>query len=114
MKISIYITQSISLKMEHSNFEIIISQYEEKNTSTIEENVSYYKYNSNTILPLTISNDNNLKCRDFDVDMTTFVTKKKDKPIRKVAKIVPYIEKDFKNLSKYSYNLDFDLYCDMV
>ena len=43
----------ILLKMEHSNFEIIISQYEEKNTSTIEENVSNYKYNSNTILPLS-------------------------------------------------------------
>ena len=104
--------------MEYSNFEIIISQFEEKITSIVEKKIPYYKYNSNTILPLAISNDNNLKSRDFDVDATTFVTKNKEKnkdnQIRKLTKISPYIEKDLKKLSKYSDNLDLDLYCDMV
>ena len=104
--------------MEYSNFEIIISQFEEKITSIVEKKIQYYKYNSNTILPLAISNDNNLKSRDFDVDATTFVTKNKeknkDKTIRNLAKISPYIEKDLKKLSKYSDNLELDLYCDMV
>jgi len=102
--------------MEHSNFEIIISQFEEKITSIVEKKIPYYKYNSNTILPLAISNDNNIKSRDFDVDAITFVTKNKeknkDKPIIKLAKISPYIEKDLKKLTEYSENLD--LYCDMV
>ena len=104
--------------MEHSNFEIIISHFEEKITSIVEKKMPYYKYNSNPLLPLAISNDNNLKSRDFDVDATTFVTKNKEKnkdnQIRKLTKISPYIEKDLKKISKYSDNLDLDLYCDMV
>ncbi len=104
--------------MEHSNFEIIISQFEEKITSTVEKKIPYYKYNSNPLLPLAISNDNNLKSRDFDVDATTFVTKNKeknkDKTIRNLAKISPYIEKDLKKISEYSEDLDLNLYCDMV
>ena len=96
--------------MEHSNFEIIISQFEEKITSIIEEKMPYYKYNSNPLLPLAISNDNNLKSRDFDVDAITFVTKNKDNQIRKLAKITPYIQKDLKKIEEYSE----DLYCDMV
>jgi hypothetical protein len=100
--------------MEHSNFKIIISQFEEKITSIVEKKMPYYKYNSNPLLPLAISNDNNLKSRDFDVDATTFITKNKEKnkdnQIRKLTKITPYIEKDFKKLTEYSE----DLYCDMV
>jgi hypothetical protein len=100
--------------MEHSNFEIIISQFEKKITSIVEKKMPYYKYNSNPLLPLAISNDNNLKSRDFDVDAITFVTKNKEKnnhnPIRKLAKISPYIEKDLKKIEDYSE----DLYCDMV
>ena len=100
--------------MEHSNFEIIISHFEEKITSIVEKKMPYYKYNSNPLLPLAISNDNNLKSRDFDVDTTTFVTKNKEKnkdnQIRKLAKISPYIEKDLKKIEDYSE----DLYCDMV
>jgi hypothetical protein len=100
--------------MEHSNFENIISHFEEKITSIVEKKMPYYKYNSNPLLPLAISNDNNLKSRDFDVDATTFVTKNKEKnkdnQIRKLAKISPYIEKDLKKIEDYSE----DLYCDMV
>jgi|LakMenE18May11ns_1017448.scaffolds.fasta_scaffold9761901_2 hypothetical protein len=100
--------------MEHSNFEIIISHFEEKITSIVEKKMLYYKYNSNPLLPLAISNDNNIKSRDFDVDATTFVTKNKEKnkdnQIRKLAKISPYIEKDLKKIEDYS----DDLYCDMV
>jgi len=100
--------------MEHSNFKIIISHFEEKITSIVEKKMPYYKYNSNTLLPLAISNDNNLKSRDFDVDATTFVTKNKEKnkdnQIIKLAKISPYIEKDLKKIEDYS----DDLYCDMV
>lgn len=100
--------------MEYSNFETIISQFEEKITSIVEKKMPYYKYHSNPLLPLAISNDNNLKSRDFDVDTTTFVTKNKEKnkdnQIRKLAKISPYIEKDLKKIEDYSE----DLYCDMV
>jgi len=100
--------------MQHSNFKIIISQFEEKITSIVEKKMPYYKYNSNPLLPLAISNDNNLKSRDFDVDATTFITKNKEKnkdnQIRKLTKITPYIEKDLKKLAEYSE----DLYCDMV
>jgi hypothetical protein len=102
--------------MEHSNFEIIISQFEKKITSIVEKKMPYYKYNSNPLLPLAISNDNNLKSRDFDIDTVNFVTKNKEKnkdnQIRKLAKISPYIEKDLKKIEDYSENLD--LYCDMV
>ena len=106
--------------MEHSNFEIIISKFEEKITSIVEKKIPYYKYNSNSnpipLLPLAISNDNNLKSRDFDVDAVTFVTKNKIKKnnnqIRKLSKITPYIEKDLKKIAEYSE--DMDLYCDMV
>lgn len=103
--------------MEHPNFEII-SQFEKKITSIVEKKIPYYKYNSNPLLPFAISNDNNLKSRDFDVDATTFVTKNKEKnkekKIRKFAKITPYIEKDSKKKSELLDNLELDLYCDMV
>ena len=96
--------------MEQTNFEIIISQFEEKITSIVEKKILYYKYNSNPLLPLSISNDNNLKSKDFDVDAITFVTKNKEKNNKKIAKITPYIEKDFNKLVDCS----VDLICDMV
>ena len=94
--------------MNQNNLEDIISRFEDKITYIVEGKI--YQ-NLKPLLPLAISNDNNTKTRDFDVDNTRFVTSKNKKNTIKLGKIVPSIDK---NLDESSSNHSNKLFCDMV
>jgi|688.fasta_scaffold2180832_2 hypothetical protein len=93
--------------MNQYNLEAMISRFEEKITYIVEEKI--YK-DLKPLLPLSMSNDNNTKTRDFDVDNTTFITSENKKKVRKLGKIMPSIDKNLNELSN-----DYDaVFCDMV
>lgn len=94
--------------MNQNNLEDIISRFEDKITYIVEGKI--YQ-NLKPLLPLAMSNDNNTKTRDFDVDNTIFVTSKDKKKVIKLGKIVPSTDK---KLDESSSNYTNKLFCDMV
>ncbi len=93
--------------MNQHNLEDMISRFEEKITYIVEGKI--YQ-GLKPLLPLTMSNDNNTKTRDFDVDNIKFITSENKKRVVKLGKIMPSFNK---NLNEFS-NISDDLFCDMV
>ena len=89
--------------MNQHKLEDMISRFEEKITYIVEG--KFYQ-DLKPLLPLSMSNDNNTKTRDFDVDNTRFITSEHKKKVIKLGKILPSIDKDLNELD--------DLFCDMV
>jgi hypothetical protein len=107
--------------MEKSNMNTnLILQFERNITYAVEEKLLS---GSKMVLPYFVSNDNNLKCRDFDVNIgfNSFTKSKPSKSSIKLAKITPvqsqsYFkgpEKDEKDENGEKEKKD-DLFCDMV
>lgn len=108
--LKLYILQNIKkfIKMEEVNHvDVIISQFEKKITNIVEGKI-IYRDSNRLLLPLSISNDNNKKCRDIDVNIAFITSKHKEKKMGKISKIIPVNDKEFDK------NFDNNLICDMV
>lgn len=93
-----------------NNVDVMISKFEKKITNIVERKIIYSDSNR-LLLPLSISNDNNQKCRDIDVNVAFVTSPNNGKKTGKISKIMPMVNKDY---DKEFNKLENNLICDMV